>query len=135
MLLAYQKIHLSEYPSRMLGISFKKHKTNEYVWQHVDILAGRQELLLSTISRRKLSWFGHVCHLDTLPKIILQGTVDGSRHSGRPRKSWKDNMMTTSAGQSLSSLLCIADDRVRWAVIAADTSVGVPPTTPWRHGY
>ena len=41
-----------------------------------------------TVNRLKLSWFGHVRRHDTLPKIILQGTVDGSsRHSGRPRKS------------------------------------------------
>ena len=24
------------------------------------------------------SWFGHVCRHDTLPKIILEGTVDGT---------------------------------------------------------
>ena len=52
------------------------HQTNEYVWQHVDILAGPQGLLLSTVKRRKLSWFAHVCRHGTLPKIILHGTVD-----------------------------------------------------------
>ena len=67
----------------------------------------------------------HVCHHNTLPKIILQGTVDGSRRRGRPRRSWKDNTKEWT-GQSMSSLLRIADERVRWAVIAADTSVGVP---------
>ena len=39
--------------------------------QLADIRAGRQELLLSTVKRLKLSWFGHVCRHDTLPKIIL----------------------------------------------------------------
>jgi hypothetical protein len=80
---------------RMLGISYREHKTNEYVWQQVSILAGPQELLLSTVKRRKLSWFGHVCRHDTLPKIILDGPVDviiaprcrgqasmGGRHGG-----------------------------------------------------
>ena len=33
------------------------------------------------------------------------------------------------------SLLRIEDDTGRWAVIGADVSVGVPPTTPWRHEY
>ena len=37
------------------GISHKEHKTNEYVWQRVNVLAGRQELLLSTVKRRKFS--------------------------------------------------------------------------------
>ena len=31
---------------RMLGISYREHITNDYVWQRVNILAGRQELLL-----------------------------------------------------------------------------------------
>ena len=47
------------------------------IWQQVNILARRQELL-STIKRCKLSWFGQVCRHDTLPKIIHYGTVDGS---------------------------------------------------------
>ena len=72
-----------------------------------------------------LAWFDHVCRHDTLPKSILQGTVDGSRRTGRPRKSQKDNIKEWT-GQSMSSLLRIADDRGRWAVIAAVASVGVP---------
>ena len=50
----------------MLGISDRKHKMNEYV--SVNIHAVHQELLLSTVKRRKLSWFGHICHHDTLLK-------------------------------------------------------------------
>ena len=45
-----------------------------------------------TANRRKTSWFGHVCRHDTLPNIILQGTVDGRRRRDRWRKSWKDNI-------------------------------------------
>ena len=41
--------------------------------QQVTILAGPQEFLLSTVKHRKLSWFGHVCRHDILPKIILDG--------------------------------------------------------------
>ena len=73
---------------RMLGLLHKEHKTNEYVWQHVSMLTGRQDILLSTFMRQELSWFGHVCRHDTLPKIMLQGTVDGIRRTGKkPRKS------------------------------------------------
>ena len=42
----------------MLGISYREHKTNEYIWQQVSIAAGPQELLLSTVKHHKLSWFG-----------------------------------------------------------------------------
>ena len=109
----------------MLGVSYRVHETNEYVAQQVNILAGRQGPLLSTVRRRKLSSFSHVCHYDTLPKIILQGTVDGSCRRGRLHKSWKDNIMEWT-GQSMSSLLHIGNDRGRWSVIAVDASVGVP---------
>ena len=58
----------------------------------------------------KLSWFGHICRHDTLPKIILQGSVDGRHRRCRPRKSWKNSIQEWT-GQSMSSLLCIAEDR------------------------
>ena len=60
---------------RMLGTSYREHKMNDYVWQQVAILAGPQELLLSTVQHHKLSWFGHVCRHDTLPKIIQQAVL------------------------------------------------------------
>ena len=58
-------------------ISYREHKTNEYVPQQVSLLAGHQKFLLSTVKRRKYSWFGHVCRLDTLLTTILQGIVEG----------------------------------------------------------
>ena len=39
-----------------------------------------------------LSILVYGCRRDALCKIILQETVDGSRRTGRPRKSWKDNI-------------------------------------------
>ena len=105
-------------------------KTNQYVWQQVNILAGRPELLLPIVKRRKLSWFGHVCRHDTMSRIIIGATVDGSRRSGKLRKSWKDIKEWT--GQSMSSLQRIVDDRGRSPVIAADESAGVPNgVSPW----
>ena len=83
------------------------------------------------VKRRRLSSFGHVCRRDTLPEIILQRTVYGSRRRGVRGKSWKDNIKEWT-GQSMSSSLRIADDRSRWAVITAEASIGVPPTTPWN---
>ena len=44
-----------------------------------------------------------------LPKIMLQGTVNGSCRRGRPRLLRKDNVKKWT-GQSVSSLLHIADD-------------------------
>ena len=33
-------------------MTYREQETNEYVWQQVNILAERQELLLSTVKRR-----------------------------------------------------------------------------------
>ena len=52
------------------------------------------------VKRHRLSWFGHICRHDTLPKVILQGTMDGSRHRGRPRKS-RNGQMTGVADASV----------------------------------
>ena len=48
----------------MRGMSYKN--TNKRIY--MEILAGRQELLPSTVKRRKLSWLGHVSRRSTLPK-------------------------------------------------------------------
>ena len=77
---------------------------------------GRRQLLLSTAMRRKLSGFGHVCRHDMLPKIILQRTVDSSRRRGRFHKSWKGDSKEWT-GQSMSSMLRIADNRGPWVVM------------------
>ena len=70
----------------------------------------------------------------SLPKAILWGTVDGSRRCrGRPHKSKTDNIKEWT-GQSLSSLLYIADDGSLWVTIAANASAGVIQTTLERHG-
>ena len=37
---------------RMRGISYREHKMYEYVWQQVNIVAGRQEPVLSTVYRQ-----------------------------------------------------------------------------------
>ena len=34
---------------RLFTISYREHKTKEYVWYEVDVLTRRQELLLSTV--------------------------------------------------------------------------------------
>ena len=45
-----------------IGISYAEHKTNEYVWQQVNILAGHQEILLSVVV---------ICHGSTMPAVMM----------------------------------------------------------------
>ena len=65
---------------------------------------------------RKLSWFGHVYRLATLPKITLQGTADGrpSCRRGSPRKSWtatSRNGQTSHCRRCCASQMAEADGR------------------------
>ena len=45
---------------RLLRISYREHKTNDYVRPMVSTLASRQEPLLGVVQRCKLAWYGHV---------------------------------------------------------------------------
>ena len=53
---------------------------------------GPQEDLLAIVKRRKLKRHGHLSHLSSLAKTILQGTVVGGRRQGRQKKRWEDSI-------------------------------------------
>ena len=77
---------------RMLGISWKGRKTNEFVQRGIKARAGKQENLLGIVKRRKLAWFGHISRHNSLAKTVLQGTLEGGRKRGRQVKCWADNL-------------------------------------------
>ena len=68
-------------------------KTNAYVKETITILVGKYEPLLTTIKRRKLSYYRHLCRHDSLSKTIMQGRVEGTRVRGRPKKDWMVNII------------------------------------------
>ena len=107
---------------KLLRIHYSEHKTNEYVRQRIDILAGKQEPLLTVMKRRKLAWFGHVNRHDSLAKTILQGTVEGGRRRGRQHKAWVDNVKEWT-GETFNSLLQTSEDRDRWRSLTAVSSM------------
>ena len=83
----------------MLVISYREHTANDYTWQQqMNVLVvGRQEILLSTIKRRKISWFGPM----SADKIrCFRKSCD--------RERWKANIRAWT-GQSLPLLLLIRD--------------------------
>ena len=117
---------------RILGISWAERKTNNFVLEQVTVLSGPQEPLLSIIKRRKLVYFGHVTRHDSIPKTVLQGTVEGSRRRGRQTKNWMQNVREWTNLDS-PTLLRMAEDRDRWRDFAYDTSI-LPPLRPQRLG-
>ena len=98
----------------ILGISYKDRITNEQVRKTIIKHIGPYEDLLETVKRRqKLKWYGHVTRSDGLTKVILQGTVEGSRRRGRPKKSWIDNIAEWT-GKSFAEIQAMAHNRQEW---------------------
>ena len=110
---------------RLLRISWKDRKTNDYVRSQIEMLAGPQEPLLAIVKRRKLSWFGHVIRHNSLPKTVLQGTLEGGRRRGRQAKCWLDNIKDWTRMDS-PTLMRQAEDRAGWRGLAARSSLTSP---------
>ena len=74
----------------VVGIEYREHNTNVFVYITVYItveeIVGETEYTITTIKRRKLSYFGHAMKHDSLQKTI------GKRRRGRPRKDWNSNI-------------------------------------------
>ena len=115
---------------RLLHIHWTEHRTNEFVLGRIADLAGAQEPLLSVVRRRKLSWYGHVTRQDnSLAKTILQGTLEGGRRRGRPRKLWMDNIHEWT-GLDSPTLLRKAEDRKIWRRLTRTASSFPPDDQP-----
>ena len=117
---------------RLLGISWKDHKTNDFVRDQIKQLAGPQEPLLATIKKKKLTWYGHVARHNTLPKTVLQGTLEGGRKRGRQVKCWMDNIKEWTRMNS-PTLIREAEDRTGWRQLAARSAL-MSPLRPHRSG-
>ena len=109
---------------RILRIPWHAYKTNEYVMQLAEELAGPIEPALLTIKKRKLQWFGHVVRHQTLAKTILLGWVSGSRKVGRQKTMWQDNILKWT-GKTLEEAIRTAEDREHWRRTIA-SSVKLP---------
>ena len=69
----------------LLCISYLDHKTSNWVWSKSNSLVGPQELLLATVKKWKLAWFGHVTR-HSFSKTILQGILEGGQHRDQQSK-------------------------------------------------
>ena len=110
-----------------LGISYREHKTNVFVYNTIEEIVGKIEHILTTIKRRKISYFGHVMRHYSLHKTILQGSLRGKRRRGRPRKDWNSDICKWS-GMSQIEVLDAAHNRKKWRRVCVSSSRHVPPT-------
>ena len=88
-------------------------KTNAYVKETITILVGKYEPLLTSIKRRKLSYYGHLCRHDSFSKTIVQDRVEGTRVRGRPKKDWMANIIQWT-DKAVCELLENVKDRNGW---------------------
>ena len=114
---------------KILGISYKDRVTNEHVRKTIVKHIGPYEDLLATVKRRKLKWYGHVTRSDGLTKVILQGTVEGSRRRGRPKKSWSDNIAEWT-GKSFAETQAMAHNRQEWRELTRKSIMTRPYGSP-----
>ena len=99
---------------RMLNITWKERKTNEFVWEKLtEILGGRPESIIDIIKKRKLKYFGHQIRKQAMAKVLIEGIVEGTRGRGRPRRQWEDDLREWT-GCSLATLSRKANDRLQW---------------------
>lgn len=100
---------------RMLRISYRDHRTNASIFKQL----GTAPLLLHHIRKRKLSFYGHQCREGgcDLTKAVLQGSMEGNRHRGRPRTQYVNNI-TKWTGLSMQELNNATRDRRLWRAIS-----------------
>ena len=75
---------------RMLRISWTEHITNDDVL----LRAGVERELLNIVKQRKTSYLGHILRGSRyfIPKLIVQGKIEGRRGPGRKQHSWLRNI-------------------------------------------
>ena len=103
----------------MLHISYKDHVTNEEA--EIQQAIGPHEDL-TIVKRRKLQWYGHVCHSSGLAKTFLQGTVKGEENKADKRIRWKDNIREWTGLQFVKSQRAV-ENREKWRKLVAQSSV------------
>ena len=120
-----QRLHSFEMECyrRALRISWRMHRTNESVLQEM----GTQRILVDTIKKRKLQYFGHVIRAQNLCTHIFEGRIDGGRSRGRQRKRWSDDIKEWT-GRTLAQCTQLARDRSKWRRLVQ--GFGVPDPQP-----
>ena len=81
------------------GVRWFDRRTNESVRESF----GERRRLLERTKQSGLSWFGHVVRMDEerLVKRIYEARVEGNRARGRPRRKWRDGVVSALGSRGL----------------------------------
>ena len=98
---------------RMLGIKWEEHITNEEVLNRI----GEKRSIWNYLTRRRDRLVGHIHRhpeVENMGGIILEGTVEGSRGRGRPRREYIEQIVADVGCTSYREMKVLAQDRVAW---------------------
>ena len=79
----------------------------------------RTRRMLAEIKQRKLRYYGHVRRHDTMQKMILEGRIEGRRARGRQRKTWLENIKTTTE-RTMAECRELALEREDWRTMISN---------------
>ena len=90
----------------MFRISWTEHMSNDEVL----LRTGVERELLSIVKPRKTSYQGHMLKGDrySIPKLTIQGKIDGRRGRGRKQHSWLRNIRNWCGVRNAKSIFCQA---------------------------
>ena len=101
---------------RLLGISWKEKKTNEWVLQEVRRICGQElEGFVEIVKKRKLKLYGNEMRRGGLLKTVIEESMEGrrGRGRGRPRRSWFTDVKEWT-GERGAKITQMAKDREQW---------------------
>jgi len=84
---------------KMLGVSWWDHRTNKFIPEELDI-----EREMAKVVKLKLQYFGHVARgsAGQLALTVLEGSMEGTRYEGKPRRQWLNDIQVHSAKGDVS---------------------------------
>jgi hypothetical protein len=93
----------------MCGISWKDKKNSVDLLKEIGLVDVKD-----VVRRSRLRWFGHVIRKEDNDwvKLCMSRDVEGSRHRGRPKKTWKENVEKDMKSLNLKENDAL--DRSRW---------------------
>uniref|UniRef100_H3B2Y3 Reverse transcriptase domain-containing protein n=1 Tax=Latimeria chalumnae TaxID=7897 RepID=H3B2Y3_LATCH len=94
---------------RAMKIPWTVKLTNEEVLQR----AHETRNLLTSVTSRKLQYFGHMMRRERLEKDVILGRVPGKRGRGRPKRCWLDDIKDWT-GITLQKAVHAAQDQNLW---------------------
>ena len=92
--------------------------------------------LFNQIKSKSLKLFGHTKRSSQgVAKICLEDIVCGKRNKGRPKRRWRDNILTWSKCANWSEINTLVTDRQSWRSVSHVSSQSTAACGRWKQRY